>query len=133
MEKYKLTTYKPGKFCPTCPGNREQCYHWCNTCGAKFSEGWKNNDGRQVTKNGKLVPHDEYGIVHKCMSPGSMHGKWINQGVVTYVNEKNHDLHEYMRNHLKLGNDGWWHLFRDDKYSGRYEKAGLADYKSWSP
>ena len=50
--------------------------------------------------------------------------------VVPYVNEKSHDLHEFMRNHLKLGDDGWWHLFKDDKYAGRYEYAPN-DHISW--
>lgn len=50
-----------------------------------------------------------------------------------YVSEKMHELHEYMKNMLRLGNDNWWHGWRDDKYVGRVERAKPEDYQSWSP
>jgi len=50
-----------------------------------------------------------------------------------YVNEKSHDLAEYMQRWSRLGQDGWWHGWRNGKYVGRVEKARKEDYASWEP
>ena len=122
-----------GNICPKC-GATGTCYCRCNFCHEQFSEGWKNKDGQKVMnqRTGKYIPHDVYGNPHnECMTKGTG-GKYYKGGKQVYVNEKWNDLHEFMRNHLKLGDDGWYHLFKDDKYAGRYEYAPK-DHISWDP
>ena len=66
---------------------------------------------------GRAIPHDMYNQPHNdCMRKGTG-GKYYTGGKQVYVNEKSHDLHEYMRRHAKLeGKD--WILYVDDKRTG---------------
>jgi hypothetical protein len=130
-----MTTYYDMEFCPICNSNKQtSCRHRCNFCYAKLNDGWKNSDGQQIRNaKGKLIPHDEYGIIHnQCMRNGTG-GRGYFKDKKIYVNEKSHDLHEYMKNMLRLANDGWWHGWRDGKYVGPIEKATKIDYANWEP
>lgn len=49
------------------------------------------------------------------------------------VNEKAHDLHEYLRHSLRLHSDGYWYMYHDGKYAGRQSKATRKELASWSP
>ena len=103
----------------------------CPKCGESLIK-----SENRVSPNGYMIPTNFYdGVIskrgenHICPKDIRMPSK---KPVVQYVNEKSHDLHEFMRNHVKLGDDGWYHLFKDEKYAGRILYAPN-DWKSWNP
>jgi hypothetical protein len=90
-----------------------------------------------LSKSGYPIPTNFYdgeiskrGEGHKCKA-NQLVDK-VKKQVPPYVNEKSHDLHEYMKNYARLGADGWWHLWRNGKYAGPVEYAPN-DHKSWEP
>ena len=102
----------------------------CPKCGESLIK-----SENRVSPNGYMIPMNFFdGIVskrgenHICPKDIRMPSK----KPPIYVNEKSHDLCEYLKMHAKLGDDGWWHLFRNEKYAGRIEYAPN-DHISWEP
>src|SRR5215510_1095600 len=99
----------------------------CPKCGEKLIKSESN-----LSKNGYMIPMNLYdgklsrhGENHKCPAMWKSEEPKI-------VNEKSHDLHEYLRHKLVL-NGEYWYKYHDNKYAGIHSRATPEELKSWEP
>src|SRR5215510_7990913 len=130
----------PGESCPYC--SLKYCTHRCDNCDEHFNWPTYLNTGilNWNPKSQRKYPIDDDGNIHNnCMGGGTRDRKFHHPGLRKAAKEeyerryeKQHDLHEYLKNKLVLKGE-YWYKYHDGKYVGIHSRATKEELTSWEP